>query len=90
MLFECYMITQRKTLPPETFYSCYGPTDNFDMYAFSVHQSTAQIGFVFFIHRVRHSTAISYPSIENLFNGCQGHPLDCPPPGTAQRQPDRK
>jgi hypothetical protein len=33
---------------------------------------------------VRHSTAISYPSIENLFNGCQGHPLVCPPPGTAQ------
>jgi hypothetical protein len=38
---------------------------------------------------VRHSTAISYPSIENLFNGCQGHPLVCLPPGTAQRQPDR-
>jgi hypothetical protein len=39
---------------------------------------------------VRHSTAISYPSIENSFNGCQGHPLVCLPPGTAQRQPDRK
>ncbi len=39
---------------------------------------------------VRHSTAISYPSIKNLFNGCQGHPLVCPPPGTAQRQPDWK
>jgi hypothetical protein len=38
---------------------------------------------------VLHSTAISYPSIENLFNGCQGHPLVCLPPGTAQRQPDR-
>jgi hypothetical protein len=38
---------------------------------------------------VRHSTAISYPSIENLFNGYQGHSLVCPPPGTAQRQPDR-
>ncbi len=38
---------------------------------------------------VQHSTAIRYPSIENLFNGCQGHPLICPPPGTAQRQPDR-
>jgi hypothetical protein len=35
---------------------------------------------------VRHSTAISYPSIENLFNGCQGHPLFCLPPGTAQQQ----
>ena len=35
---------------------------------------------------MRHSTAISYPSIENLFNGCQGHPLVCLPPGTAQRQ----
>ncbi len=35
---------------------------------------------------VRHSTAISYPSIENLFNGCQGHPPFCLPPGTA---PDR-
>jgi hypothetical protein len=38
---------------------------------------------------VRHSTATSYPSIENLFNGCQGHPPFCLPPGTAQRQPDR-
>jgi len=38
---------------------------------------------------VRHSTAISYPSIESLFNGCQGHPPFCLPPGTAQRQPDR-
>jgi hypothetical protein len=38
---------------------------------------------------VRHSTALSYPSIENLFNGCQGHPPSCLPPGTAQRQPDR-
>ncbi len=38
---------------------------------------------------VRHSTAISYPSIENLFNGCQGHPLVCLPPGTEQRQPGR-
>jgi hypothetical protein len=37
---------------------------------------------------VRHSTAISYPSIENLFNGCQGYPLVCLPPGTAQRQLD--
>jgi hypothetical protein len=42
-----------------------------------------------FISPVRHSTAISYPSIENLFNGCQGHPPFCLPPGTAQRQPDR-
>ncbi len=41
------------------------------------------------LNGVRHSTAISYPSIENLFNGCQGHPPVCPPPGTAQRQPDR-
>jgi hypothetical protein len=40
-------------------------------------------------YAVRHSTAISYPSIENSFNGCQGHPLVCLPPGTAQRQPDR-
>jgi hypothetical protein len=38
---------------------------------------------------VRHSTAVSYPSIENSFNGCQGHPPFCLPPGTAQRQPDR-
>ncbi len=38
---------------------------------------------------VRHSTAIRYPSIENLFNGCQGHPLVCLPPGTAQWQPDQ-
>jgi hypothetical protein len=30
---------------------------------------------------VRHSTAISYPSIKNLFSGCQGHPLVCLPPG---------
>ncbi len=37
---------------------------------------------------VRHSTAISYPSIENSFNGCQGHPPFCLPPGTAQWQPD--
>jgi hypothetical protein len=33
---------------------------------------------------VRHSTATSYPSIENLFNGCQGHPPFC-----LQGQPDR-
>ncbi len=38
---------------------------------------------------VRHSTALSYPSIENLSNGCQGHPPFCLPPGTAQRLPDR-
>jgi hypothetical protein len=30
---------------------------------------------------VRHSTALSYPSIENLFNGCQGHPPFCLPQG---------
>ncbi len=35
---------------------------------------------------VRHSTTLSYPPIENSFNGCQGHPLVCLPPGTAQRQ----
>ncbi len=35
---------------------------------------------------VRHSTTLSYPPIENSFNGCQGHPLVCLPPKTAQRQ----
>ncbi len=35
---------------------------------------------------VRHSTTLSYPPIKNSFNGCQGHPLVCLPPGTAQRQ----
>ncbi len=35
---------------------------------------------------VRHSTTLSYPPIENSFNGYQGHPLVCLPPGTAQRQ----
>jgi hypothetical protein len=35
---------------------------------------------------VRHSTTLSYPPIENSFNGCQGHPLVCLPPGTAQGQ----
>jgi hypothetical protein len=34
-------------------------------------------------------TAPSYPSIENSFNGCQGHPPFRLPPGTAQRLPDR-
>jgi hypothetical protein len=29
------------------------------------------------------------PLIENSFNGCQGHPPLCLPPGTAQRLPDR-
>jgi hypothetical protein len=38
---------------------------------------------------VRHSTAPSYPSIENSFNGCQGHPPPCLPPRTAQRLPGR-
>ncbi len=38
---------------------------------------------------VRHSTAPSYLSIENSFNGCSGHPPLCLPPGTAQRLPDR-
>jgi hypothetical protein len=33
---------------------------------------------------------ISYLPIENSFNGCQGHPLVCLPPGTAQRQRTRK
>ncbi len=33
--------------------------------------------------------ASSYPSIENSFNGCQGHPPLCLPPRTAQRIPDR-
>jgi hypothetical protein len=28
------------------------------------------------------------PLIENSFNGCQGHPPLCLPPGTAQRLPD--
>ncbi len=37
---------------------------------------------------VRHSTTISYPPIENSFNGYQGHPLVCLPPWTAQRQLD--
>jgi hypothetical protein len=37
---------------------------------------------------VRHSTTISYPPIENSFNGCQGHPLVCLPLGTARRQLD--
>ncbi len=41
------------------------------------------------ILNVRHSTAPSYPSIENLFNVCWGHPPFCLPPGTAQRLPDR-
>ncbi len=31
--------------------------------------------FITYCTVVRHSTALSYPSIENLFNGCQGHPL---------------
>ncbi len=35
---------------------------------------------------VRHSTTLIYPPIENSFNGCQGHPLVCLPPGIAQRQ----
>ncbi len=29
------------------------------------------------------------PVHRNLFNGCQGHPPLCLPPGTAQRLPDR-
>ncbi len=39
-----------------------------------------------FIGPVRHSTTLSYPPIENSFNSCQGHPLVCLPPGTAERQ----
>ncbi|MFN9899318.1 MAG: hypothetical protein ACK55Z_11110 [bacterium] len=34
-------------------------------------------------------TAPSYPSLKNLFNGCQGYPPLCLSPRTAEGLPDR-
>jgi hypothetical protein len=57
MLCECYLFihADMKTAAPQNVLTFYGPSENFDllicMLLFSVRQSTAQIGFVFFIHR---------------------------------------
>jgi hypothetical protein len=70
------------------FYYCFGHL-GLELFENCIFRFSTGKKYFWVILAVRHSTAISYPSIENLFNGCQGHPPLCLPPGTAQRQPDR-